>query len=299
MGKRTLCAALCLALFLSSNSTTTAADLPYESGASVAAAQTETVELTAAKQVEEPQGLRIEVNGTSLDSVTTDHKYDTVYADYLPVLHALYPDAAAVRQNGRVEINGEGLSVRLQPGLSYIVANGRYLYLDSKSVYTDDNDTVMVPLRLFCSILGADVALNGSVISITGTGAGPIQSGDSYYDANTLYWLSHIIYAESGNQPLKGKIAVGNVVLNRLADPRFPSTIKGVIFQRNQFTPVSNGTIYLEPSAESIVAAKLCLDGANTVGNSLYFVNPRVSPNCWAIRNRPHVATIGAHAFFA
>ena len=48
-----------------------------------------------------------------------------------------------------------------------------------------------------------------------------------------------------------------------------------------------------------MIAAKLCLEGANTAGNALYFVNPYVSPGSWASRNRPYVATIGAHAFFA
>ena len=60
-----------------------------------------------------------------------------------------------------------------------------------------------------------------------------------------------------------------------------------------------NGTIYSTPNAESVIAAKLCLDGANTVGDALYFVNPRATPGSWASRNRPYVATIGAHAFFA
>ena len=128
------------------------------------------------------------------------------------------------------------------------------------------------------------------------SGSGPIQSGDQYYNADSLYWLSHIIHAESGNQPLAGKIAVGNVVLNRVNSPLFPNTVYEVVFQRNQFTPVSNGSIYLEPNAESVIAAKLCLDGANTAGASLYFVNPYVAPNSWASRNRPYVATIGAHA---
>ena len=99
----------------------------------------------------------------------------------------------------------------------------------------------------------------------------------------------------AGNQPLDGKIAVGNVVLNRVASPRFPNSVYEVIFQRNQFTPAANGSINRTPSAESVVAAKLCLDGANTAGSALYFVNPTVAPG-WASRNRPYVATIGAHA---
>ena len=130
-------------------------------------------------------------------------------------------------------------------------------------------------------------------------GVGPITAGSIAYQEDVVYWLSHIINAEAGNQPLDGKIAVGNVVLNRVANPRFPSTVYEVIFQRGQFTPVSNGSIHLTPNEQSIVAAKLCLDGANTVGNALYFINPRYSPNSWASRNRPYVATIGAHAFYA
>ena len=92
---------------------------------------------------------------------------------------------------------------------------------------------------------------------------------------------------------------MGNVVLNRVASPLFPNTVRDVLFQPNQFTPASSGVLQRTPSAESVIAAKLCLDGANTAGNALYFVNPRVSPNSWAARNRPYVATIGAHAFFA
>ena len=136
-----------------------------------------------------------------------------------------------------------------------------------------------------------------STIQIT-SGSGPILSGEQAYQADVVYWLSRIIYAESGNQPLDGKIAVGNVVLNRVASPRFPNSVYEVIFQRNQFTPAANGSINRTPSAESVVAAKLCLDGANTAGSALYFVNPTVAPGSWASRNRPYVATIGAHAFY-
>ena len=67
----------------------------------------------------------------------------------------------------------------------------------------------------------------------------------------------------------------------------------------NQFAPAGSGHLSRTPNAESVVAAKLCLEGANTAGNALYFVNPVTSPGSWASRNRPYVATIGAHAFYA
>lgn len=221
----------------------------------------------------------------------------TSYVSYWPIVKALYPDATAVWQNDRAQIAAPGLQMEIRPGLPYLVANGRYLYLE-QGVRTSGS-VLLVPVRVLCAALGANVAWDpiGGNIVIT-AGSGPIASGDTAYQSDVLYWLSHIINAESGNQPLAGKIAVGNVVLNRVASSRFPNTVYEVIFQRGQFTPVSNGTIRKEPNAESVIAAKLCLDGASTAGNALYFINPRSSPNSWASRNRPYVATIGAHAFY-
>ena len=103
--------------------------------------------------------------------------------------------------------------------------------------------------------LGAYINWNGasSAVEIT-SGSSPIPSGTLAYQEDVVYWLSRIIYAESGNQSLDGKIAVGNVVLNRVASPRFPNTVYEVIFQRNQFTPAMTGSINRTPSAESVIA---------------------------------------------
>ena len=87
--------------------------------------------------------------------------------------------------------------------------------------------------------------------------------------------------------------------MNRVESPLFPNTIYDVIFAPNQFTPAQNGTIHREPNAESVIAAKLILEGIRVGGNSLYFVNPSISPNSWAQRNRTYVTTIGAHSFFS
>ncbi len=247
----------------------------------------------------EGNGLDIIVNDTVVAMDTPAQIWNAVtYVSYWPVVQALYPDAVAVWENDRAMITAPGLQMEIRPGLKYLIANGRYLYLPD-GVRTS-NENLMVPVRTLAAALGADVAWDpiGNHVVLTAA-TGPITSGDIAYQEDVVYWLSHIINAESGNQPLEGKIAVGNVVLNRVANPRFPGTVYEVIFQRGQFTPVSNGSINLTPNAESVIAAKLCLDGANTAGNALYFINPRYSPNSWASRNRPYVATIGAHAFYA
>ncbi|MBR4056570.1 MAG: cell wall hydrolase [Oscillospiraceae bacterium] len=127
-------------------------------------------------------------------------------------------------------------------------------------------------------------------------------SAESVYNAEDLHWLTQIIHAESGNQPIEGMIGVGNVVLNRVADPTCPDTVYDVIFDCRygvQFSPTETGSIYDEPNEMSIVAAKLCLEGYNTVGNSLFFVNPMIGISDWFSQTRTYITTIGEHAFFA
>lgn len=57
-----------------------------------------------------------------------------------------------------------------------------------------------------------------------------------------------MVYAESGNQSLDGKIAVANVVLNRVKSPIFPNTIEGVLAQKNQFPTYGSGSLAAHPN---------------------------------------------------
>lgn len=239
------------------------------------------------------------VNGVVLpDTTVTKVINRNAYVSYWPVVCALYPDATTAWENGQSVARAAGLDLGIRLDSKYIVANGRYLYVPDGTQL--EGQSILVPARVLAKALGAKVEWNAETQTVVfQSGTGPIQSGESFYNSESVYWLSRIINAESGNQSLSGKIAVGNVVLNRVASPKFPNTVKSVIFQKNQFTPARSGAINRNPSQESVLAAKLCLEGTNTAGNSLYFVNPSVSPNSWACRNRPRVATIGAHAFFA
>lgn len=197
-------------------------------------------------------------------------------------------------------VKTDKLHLTAKDGQSYIVANGRYLYTESP-VYMKSG-TMYAPVILMAKAFGAKISWSNDIHGFYITrGTGGIVSGDSFYREDEVYWLSRIIYAESGGEPLLGKIAVGNVILNRRSHSYFPNTIYGVIFDKKngvQFSPTQNGTIYKTPNKQSIIAAKICLEGYSVSDDILYFVNASLVPNSWVVKNRPLYTKIGNHSFY-
>ena len=159
----------------------------------------------------------------------------------------------------------------------------------------------MAPVRALCVAFGAEIEWDAEDAAvIIKTGEEPIMSGDEYYNEEDVYWLSRIINAEAGNEPFLGKIAVGNVIMNRVDSDEFPDTVYEVIFDRKcgvQFTPTENGSIYMTPDNWGCEeAAKLALEGADVIGDALYF--SAAAMGSWAARNRPFSTQIGTHAFY-
>ncbi len=75
------------------------------------------------------------------------------------------------------------------------------------------------------------------VIAITSSRVDVSAASKAKYTKAELKYISAIIYCEAGNQPQKGKIAVANVVLNRVNNKRYPNSVKAVIYQKYQFSP--------------------------------------------------------------
>ena len=221
---------------------------------------------------------------------------------YVPVRAFCEELEAEVGWTGEcAEIKAEGLYMTVFPNERYITANGRCLY--AKDGCYIENGLMMAPLRPIAESFGGKVVWNGKERSVYIEMSGEtVKIGGEFYNQDDLYWLSRIIHAEASGESLEGKIAVGNVVLNRVQSPVFPDSIYEVIHDRRygiQFTPAWTGSIKRTPSEESIAAAKLCLEGVNTVGASLYFAGTKVAASSWAGKNRPFVARIGNHCFYA
>ncbi len=117
----------------------------------------------------------------------------------------------------------------------------------------------------------------------------------NYYDYTDtdLLMVAQVIHGESKNQTLEGKIAVGNVILNRVLNPNyFGNTIKAVVEAPRQFTAYSPDTV---PSQACYDAARMVLDDQKwVVPQNVYFFNPSGS----AGRNTLY-KKIDGHYFFS
>lgn len=178
----------------------------------------------------------------------------------------------------------------------YLYVNDRIVYLEQQVRQVHGN--VIVPLLPVADAFGVAVEETAEGMRLDTASLAICQRGGEVYDPTDLKWLSHIIHAEAGNQSLEGQICVGNVVLNRVADERFPDTVQGVIFSPNQFCPVKSGTVYCTPDADAIAAAKLCLEGVNLAGESTYFVNPKTGSTAWFREHLTYAMSVGDHDFY-
>lgn len=185
-------------------------------------------------------------------------------------------------------------------GANYIIANGRYFWCEH-GIFTKDG-TMYVPLRAIAKAFGASVGWDEDAFAASVTSSySYAEPASSYYDIWEVYWLSHIIHAEAGCEPLLGKMAVGNVVLNRVASPKYPDTVYGVIFDMRcgpQFTPAATGSVYADPDPESIIAAKLCLEGYTLSESIEFFMNPAIADTEWMVNNCEYCFTIAHHDFY-
>ena len=255
--------------------TETQADLVEQSAKAVPAAASESP-IEVAESVE--HGMRI------------DGEYAPTDVALAGMAKALDPAATAAWDggSGTVTVTTPKMTVTAKSGQSYLVANGRCLYLPGKVQMSQGR--VIVPLWAVAQAFDAKVSWDATANQVIVTrGSGAIQSGASYYNSDTLFWLSRIIYAESGNQSLKGQMAVGNVVMNRVASPVYPNTVKGVVAQKNQFTTYRGGALANRtPNASSVIAAKLVMDGGvvEEVRNALFFDSTAGSTTGYCIISR-------------
>lgn len=233
----------------------------------------------------------VQVDGRLLETAAYVEN-GTTYAPLRDLLEALDDDWNVWWDGASARAVRGGASLSADPRGDSLTINGRRY----AGVVDVVGGRTYVPLRLTVKALGGGAAwdpwLDGAAVT----------SAAAAYDAMDYYWLSRVIFAESGGEELEGQIAVGNVVLNRVHSPDFPDSIPAVIFDTEngvQFEPVANGSVFQQPSELSCEAARRVLAGENTAGTALYFFAPALSEGTWIDESRSFQQAIGSHRFYS
>lgn len=116
------------------------------------------------------------------------------------------------------------------------------------------------------------------------------------YSASEVDLLARIISAEARGEPYEGQVAVGAVIMNRIAHPSFPNTLSGVIYQPGAFSCLTDGGVNAAVVDSAYRAARDAIDGADPSGGAVYYYNPDKTSNKW-MHARPVIVVIGSHRF--
>lgn len=97
----------------------------------------------------------------------------------------------------------------------------------------------------------------------------PVQTL-SYTDED-LEILTHLLTGECHTYPDEEQLLVGSVVLNRVNSPYYPDSIRGVVFQRNQYACVRDGNYYREPTERNRANAKWLLENGSVLPEDVVY----------------------------
>lgn len=125
----------------------------------------------------------------------------------------------------------------------------------------------------------------------------------SVHDKRQIQCLAENAYFEAGNQTTKGKIAVTNVVMNRVADKRFPKTPCAVVKQKArgvcQFSWVCEGkkrirNVQMYADARRVAEDVYLRNTGDVTGGAKFYHADYVNPR-W---NLDRIMKIGDHIFY-
>ena len=192
----------------------------------------------------------------------------------------------------------------------------------------EKNGCVYVPVRALCAAFGQEMSWSGDErsfslhidrLAVRGTrgqeyytAAGRyvwapedwlVRGGELYLPARTLEKL----FSLETERDKDGKLAISSEGMALLTggpdyyELNYP-TVFEVIYDTEhtiQFEPIALGGIREDPSEQAMIAACLVLEGAETVGDSLYFVNPDYADTWWFDSALEQTARIGNHNFYS
>ena len=163
-------------------------------------------------------------------------------------------------------------------------------------IYGTGTKNAVIAFQKNCGLTADGIAGPKTLLYLgLGSGSGT-AAGAGGYSSSDSYLLAKLIAAEARGESYTGQVAVGAVVLNRVAHASFPDSIAGVIYQKGAFSCVTDSNWSVEPTDTAKRAARDAMNGWDPSGGAIYYYNPKTAKSAW-IRSRPVITTIGNHVF--
>ena len=125
---------------------------------------------------------------------------------------------------------------------------------------------------------------------------GSSSSSSGKYSKSDIELLAKLIAAEARGESYVGQVAVGAVVLNRVAHASFPDSVAGVIYQKGAFSCINDSNWNIAATETSRKAAQDCINGWDPSGGAVFYFNPKKTSDSF-MHSRPVITVIGNHTF--
>ena len=161
-------------------------------------------------------------------------------------------------------------------------------------IYGSATKKAVIAFQKNCGITADGIAGTKTLLYL-GLGDSSASSSGKYSQSD-IDLLAKLIAAEARGESYVGQVAVGAVVLNRVAHPSFPDTVAGVIYQKGAFSCINDSNWSVSATETSRKAARDCINGWDPSGGAVYYFNPRKTNDAF-MHSRPVITVIGNHNF--
>ena len=156
-------------------------------------------------------------------------------------------------------------------------------------IYGNATKQAITAFQKSCGITADGIAGKKTLLYL---GLGDSSSASSgKYSESDIELLAKLIAAEARGESYIGQVAVGAVVLNRVAHASFPDTIAGVIYQKGAFSCVNDSNWSVAANETSRKAARDCINGWDPSGGAGYYFNPRKTNDAF-MHSRPVITVM-------
>lgn len=163
-------------------------------------------------------------------------------------------------------------------------------------IYGSKTKSAVTSFQKNCGISADGVCGKTTLLYLGLGGSGNSGGSNGTYSDADVELLAKVISAEARGESYEGQVAVGAVILNRVAHPSFPDSLSGVVYQKGAFSCVNDSNWYQAVAESSKRAARDALNGWDPSGGAIYYFNPAKTNDSF-MHSRTVIKTIGSHKF--